>query len=79
MSNQLKIRAVKIVGGQSALAKHLGVSQGCVWNWINRNNRISAEHVIGIERATNGQISRHDLRPDIYPIDDINLNQCESA
>ena len=60
-------RAVEIAGGQTALAKALGVQQAHVWNWLNRDSALPAEYVIPIERATKGRVSRHELRPDIYP------------
>lgn len=63
-------RAVRIVGGQAALARACG--KGCrqqhVWNWLNRDRQIPAEFVLAIERATGGQVTRHQLRPDIYPL-----------
>lgn len=62
-------RAVQLAGGQLALAKKIGTTQSRVWNWLNRDSRIPAEFVIPIERATG--VSRHELRPDIYPLDDI--------
>ena len=60
-------RAVDIVGTQTALAKACGVKQQHVWKWLHRCPRVPAEHVLAIEKATNGAVSRHDLRPDIYP------------
>ena len=57
--------AVQAAGGQTALARKLGVGQGRVWNWINRDAKVPAEFVLAIEQATG--VSRHDLRPDIYP------------
>jgi DNA-binding transcriptional regulator YdaS (Cro superfamily) len=63
-------RAVRIAGGQSALARACG--KGCkqqhVWNWIHRDHKVPAEFVLAIERATGGRVSRHQLRPDIYPL-----------
>lgn len=59
--------AVAIAGSQSELARRIGVRQGYVWKWL-RSGRIPAERVIAIEAATG--ISRHELRPDIYPIAD---------
>lgn len=61
-------KAILIAGGQVALAKQLGTSQARVWNWLNRDSRIPAEYVLPIERATG--VSRHELRPDLYPVDD---------
>lgn len=57
--------AITIAGGQSALARAIGVQQCHVWNWLNRNKKVPAQHVLNIEKATG--VSRHDLRPDIYP------------
>lgn len=59
-------RAVRIIGGQTATAKLLGLSQTAVWKWINLSRPLPAEHVLKVEAATG--ISRHDLRPDIYPL-----------
>jgi DNA-binding transcriptional regulator YdaS (Cro superfamily) len=60
-------RAVEIVGSQAALAKALKVKPQHVWNWLNRDDRVPAEQVLPIEAATDGKVTRHDLRPDIYP------------
>lgn len=59
-------KAVSLAGSQSELARRLGVRQGYVWKWL-RKGRPPAEHVIAIEKATG--ISRHELRPDIYPLE----------
>jgi len=58
--------AVAIAGSQSELARRIGVRQGYVWKWL-RSGRIPAERVIAVEAATG--ISRHELRPDIYPVE----------
>ena len=58
-------KAVEAVGGQTALATAVGVKQTHIWNWLNRDKRVPAERVIAVEQATG--ISRHELRPDIYP------------
>ena len=63
-------RAVAIVGGQSALARALGVKQGHIWHWLNKAGKCPAEHVLTIETATGGQVNRHQLRPDLYPAPD---------
>ena len=58
-------KAVAIVGSQSALARALGVSPQAVNQWLK--SKVPAERVLDIEFATNGQVTRHDLRPDLYP------------
>ncbi len=52
---------------QSEFARRLGVTQGLIWQWLNGYRRITAERVIPIEEATGGEVTRHELRPDIYP------------
>ena len=47
------------------VAKELGVSEPAVSHWSR--SRVPAERVIDIERVTG--ISRHDLRPDLYPVE----------
>lgn len=66
MEKEALRRACKEAGGQKALADLLGVTQSTVWYWLERSPRgISAEYVLPTEAATG--ISRHALRPDIYP------------
>ncbi len=60
-------KAIGIVGGQTQLARLLGVKQANVWHWLNRAERIPAEYVLPIEKATGGEVSRHLLRPDLFP------------
>jgi len=60
-------RAIEAAGSQDALARKLGTSQQRIWNWLHRDRRIPAEVVLPIERETG--ISRHELRPDLYPQD----------
>lgn len=52
---------------QTEFARAVGVTQGMVWQWLNGVRRVSAEQVLVIERATKKRVSRHDLRPDLYP------------
>jgi DNA-binding transcriptional regulator YdaS (Cro superfamily) len=59
--------AVDALGGQSALARLCERSQPTVWKWLQSSKRLPAEHVLAVEAATG--ISRHLLRPDIYPAD----------
>ena len=66
--NQALHAAVEAVGSQSEMGRRLSVSQATVWKWLVRNKPLPAEHVLAVEAATG--ISRHELRPDIYPRED---------
>jgi len=69
-SNETPIeKAVRIAGGQAELARRCNTSQPRIWQCINRNQRIPADLVLPIEKATSGEVSRHVLRPDLYPIE----------
>ena len=57
--------AAKCLKTQTAFAELVGVSQVSVSKWINQSKRLPAEYVLIVENATG--VSRHDLRPDIYP------------
>lgn len=62
-------RAIEIVEGQSALARAIGdpIQQGHVWYWLReKGGEVPAEHCAAIERATDGKVTRQDLRPDIF-------------
>lgn len=59
-------KAVEIAGGQAHLARAIGVRQQHVWNWLNRDRKTPPEHVVAIERAVLGQVTRYDLRPDVF-------------
>lgn len=58
------IHAVDVLGGQTATAKKLGVTQQAVQYWIRRG-RVPALKAIPLEVASG--VSRHKLRPDLYP------------
>lgn len=45
------------------------VRQQHVWNWLERDKALPGEYAIPIEHATDGRVSRHDLRPDLYPVE----------
>jgi TorA maturation chaperone TorD len=59
-------RAVEIAGGQSALARKLGLKQANVWHWLNRAEHVPAEQAVAIEAATGGAVTRAELRPDLF-------------
>ena len=52
---------------QTELARALGVTAPLVWQWLNGYRRVGASQVLKIERATDGAVQRHELRPDLYP------------
>lgn len=62
--------AVEIAGSQSELARRIGgkVRQQHVHYWLN-NDYVPADHVLAIERATEGRVTRQRLRPDLYPLE----------
>lgn len=54
-------------GTDSQMARDLGVTQPKVWRWLNQSKQLPAEFVLQAERLYG--VSRHWLRPDIYPVD----------
>jgi DNA-binding transcriptional regulator YdaS (Cro superfamily) len=58
--------AVAIVGGQSSLARAIKVTQGMVWQWCANIRPVAPGRCIDIERATDGAVTRFDLRPDVF-------------
>lgn len=61
------MQAVEIAGSQTAFAAICEVSQAAVWKWLQSSKRLPGEHVLKVEEATG--VSRHHLRPDLYPVD----------
>jgi DNA-binding transcriptional regulator YdaS (Cro superfamily) len=67
------IAAVERAGGQSAMARICGVSQTAVWKWLQSSKRLpdlnpAGENIVFAVEAATG-VSRHHLRPDLYPLD----------
>jgi len=59
------IKASNIVGSQAELARLMGVTSMAVTKWVY--NGVPAERVLAIEKLCKGKVTRHQLRPDIYP------------
>ena len=57
-------RACLVVSGQSRLARLLGVSVPTVNQWISGKRPVPIPYCVAIEHATNGAVTRKDLRPD---------------
>ena len=60
-------RAVREAGSQSAFGRLIDKRQSVINGWLREGRPLPAEFVLTIEAATG--ISRHELRPDIYPIE----------
>lgn len=64
MSVEALKAAINRAGSQSKLADRIGKTQGHISQWLRRG-AVPPTMVLKIEGATG--ISRHDLRPDLYP------------
>lgn len=63
-------RAVGLAGGQSALAAVAPLTQQTISNRLIKGIPLqSGTEVLAVEAATG--VSRHDLRPDLYPREDV--------
>lgn len=72
-------RAKEILGSEGAIAAVCGVKQPSVNYILNGGKKVPAEWCIPLERAiaalakrdgTNESITRYQLRPDLYPIEE---------
>lgn len=59
--------AVAKAGGQTAFAAICGCTQGNIWQLLKKKSLLPAQYVLKAESGTG--ISRHDLRPDLYPVE----------
>ena len=57
-------RAVASVGGQAKFARLIGVTAQAVSQW----DEVPPLRVLAVESVSG--VSRHELRPDLYPVDD---------
>lgn len=64
MRNQVVELAVSLVGGPGKLAEIAGVKPPTVQQWLKNERPVPARRCAAIEAATQGQVSRRDLRPD---------------
>lgn len=60
-------RAVAAAGGVQALAQKWDIKRQAIEKWI-KHKRLPPKRVLALE-AESG-VSRHELRPDLYPLDD---------
>jgi len=57
-------RAVRVSGGQAEFARLIGITAQAVSQWVE----VPPLRVLEVERISG--VSRHDLRPDLYPIEE---------
>ena len=57
--------AAGYVGGMAILTKELGISRTAPYQW----QQVPVGRVLQIEALTGGRVSRHTMRPDLYPRD----------
>jgi DNA-binding transcriptional regulator YdaS (Cro superfamily) len=57
-------QAFEIIGGVSAVARICGRSPQQVHQWKTGERPVPAQYCLAIEKASGGQITRRDLRPD---------------
>lgn len=59
------VRAIALAGSEAKLGRAAGVSQNAIWQ-AKKRAHVSAELAVAIEKATSGQVSRRELRPDLF-------------
>lgn len=59
-------KAIDSAGSLAELARRTGLHYQSIQQF-RKTGRVPAEHVLKFEAATEGEVSRHDFRPDIYP------------
>jgi DNA-binding transcriptional regulator YdaS (Cro superfamily) len=59
-------KACEMLGSQDRLAAALGIKSPSISDWRTRG-RVPAERCLAIELLTVGEVTCHDLRPDVFP------------
>jgi DNA-binding transcriptional regulator YdaS (Cro superfamily) len=62
---RLVAEAIALAGSEEKLAKITGYSQNAIWH-AKRRGRVTAEMATAIAAATDDQVPRHKLRPDLF-------------
>jgi DNA-binding transcriptional regulator YdaS (Cro superfamily) len=68
-------QAVRLAGGQAQFGRVVGLTQQKIWYYLSKRRPLPAEYVLAAERGTG--VSRHLLRPDIYPVPASTLEAAE--
>ena len=66
-------KAVQLAGSQSALARICDCTPANIGQLLAKGSPLPSRFVLRVEAATG--VSRHDLRPDIYPVEDNALGE----
>jgi DNA-binding transcriptional regulator YdaS (Cro superfamily) len=59
-------RAIEMFGTQTALARRIGVGQNVISYWLYEAKDVPPKRAVQIEAVTNGEVSRKELRPDLW-------------
>jgi DNA-binding transcriptional regulator YdaS (Cro superfamily) len=62
-------KAIDAVGSLAELARRTRCKYQSIQQWRDNGGKIPPEHVLKFEVATKGAVSRHEFRPDIYPVE----------
>lgn len=74
IANQALAKAIGCFSSAADFCRALGVKKTAVYGYDRRG--IPAERVLDIERITNQQVKRYELRPDLYPPEDYRRQCC---
>lgn len=69
--SELIKKAVIYVGNQYILAELCEVNQSTVNRWISGGFTVTAVAALKIETATNGEVTRAELCPEVFKVSDI--------
>lgn len=58
-------KAIELADGVTRMAEKLGLRQSVVSNW-KRRGQVPAERCLAIEQVTGGEVTRYELRPDVF-------------
>jgi len=74
------LRAIDILGGtRSDLANALNVSWQQVTLWLNGDSIVTGERAVVIEEITKGEVTREEIRPDLYRSIKVNSDEMEEG
>nr|VFK50205.1 MAG: Putative antitoxin of toxin-antitoxin system, YdaS/YdaT [Candidatus Kentron sp. TC] len=67
-SREISVRkAIELIGGLTKTSLEVRVSVGAVNGWVE-SGKIPHKHVLAVEKATNGEVTRYDLCPELVEI-----------